>query len=207
MWLDDEYPAIQRQARAQGAEIDWGYETGLRNDCQHERGYALKEQTPVVQLSAKRHSVNLISAVTNQGKVRFMMFDGGMNAKLLIHFLRRLSKDAKRKVSLMLDNWRAHHANKVKTWVASWPAQSVLFYLPPYSPELNPDLPVAGRRVSQLRSERWRSLRQAGMVKTAVKEKGNSPHAHVAEQAGTRQEILSAQQNQVCRLTDICWLG
>ena len=117
-WLDDEYPAIQRQARAQGAEIYWGDETGLRNDCQHERGYALKGQTPVVQLSAKRHSVNLISAITNQGKVRFMMFDGGMNAKLLINFLRRLSKDAKRKVILMLDNLRAHHANKVKTWVA-----------------------------------------------------------------------------------------
>lgn len=138
-WLDDEYPAIQRQARAQGAEIYWGDETGLRNDCQHERGYALKGQTPVVQLSAKRHSVNLISAITNQGKVRFMIFDGGMNAKLLINFLRRLIKDAKRKVILILDNLRAHHANKVKTWVASRPDQIELFYLPPYSPELNPD--------------------------------------------------------------------
>ena len=68
-----------------------------------------------------------------------MMFDGGMNAKLLINFLRRLIKDAKRKLSLMLDNLRAHHANKVKTWVASRPAQIELFYLPPYSPELNPD--------------------------------------------------------------------
>ena len=202
-WLDDEYPTIQRQARAQGAEIYWGDETGLRNDCQHERGYALKGQIPVVQLSAKRHSVNLILALTNQGKVRFMMFDGGMNAKLLINFLRRLLKDAKRKVSLLVDNLRAHHANKVKTWVASRPDQFELFYLPPYSPELNPDLPAAGRRVSQLRAERWRSLRQAGTVKTAGKEKGNQPHAHVAEQASTHQEILPAQQNQVCRLTDI----
>lgn len=138
-WLDEEYPAIRRQAREENAEIYWGDETGLRSDCQHERGYGLKGRTPVIRLNAKRETVNLISAITNQGKVRFMMFDGGMNAKILIGFLRRLIKDADRKVILILDNLRVHHAKKVKAWVAKRQEQIELFYLPAYSPELNPD--------------------------------------------------------------------
>ena len=138
-WLDEEYPQIQTQAKAQAAEIYWGDETGLRNDCQHERGYAPKGKTPVIRLNAKRESINMISAITNQGKVRFKVFEGGMNAALLIDFMKRLIKDAQRKVMLILDNLRVHHANKVKQWLMGKEAQIEIFYLPPYSPELNPD--------------------------------------------------------------------
>jgi transposase len=138
-WLDEEYPQIQAKAKAEGAEIYWGDETGLRNDSQHERGYALKGKTPVIRLNAKRESINMISAITNQGKVRFKVFDGGMNATILIDFLKRLIKDAQRKVILILDNLRVHHARKVKDWLQGKEEQIELFYLPSYSPELNPD--------------------------------------------------------------------
>ncbi len=138
-WLDEEYPQIQAKAKAEKAEIYWGDETGLRNDCQHERGYAPKGKTPVIRLNAKRESINMISAITNQGKVRFKLFEGGMNAAILIDFLRRLIKDAKRKVILVLDNLRVHHAKKVKKWLLGKEEQIEIFYLPSYSPELNPD--------------------------------------------------------------------
>ena len=138
-WLDEEYPEIQEQAKAEKAEIYWGDETGLRNDCQRERGYAPKGKTPVIRLNAKRESINMISAITNQGKVRFKLFEGGMNAAILIDFLRRLIKDAKRKVILVLDNLRVHHAKKVKKWLLGKEEQIEIFYLPSYSPELNPD--------------------------------------------------------------------
>ena len=138
-WLDEEYPQIQAKAKVEDAEIYWGDETGLRNDSQHERGFAPKGKTPVIRLNAKRESINMISAITNQGKVRFKLFDGGMNATILIDFLKRLIKDAQRKVILILDNLRVHHAKKVKEWLQGKEEQIELFYLPAYSPELNPD--------------------------------------------------------------------
>lgn len=138
-WLEDEYPAIQEQAKRENAEIYWGDETGIRNDCQHERGYALKGKTPTIRLNAKRESINMISAVTNQGKVRFRFFEGIMNADILIDFMMRLLKDAKRKVYLILDNLRVHHAKPVKEWLEEHKQMIEVFYLPAYSPELNPD--------------------------------------------------------------------
>lgn len=138
-WLEDEYPAIQAQAKAENAEIYWGDETGLRNDCQHERGYALKGKTPVIRLNANRESINMISAITNQGKVRFRIFEGSMNADVLIDFMMRLLKDAKRKVYLILDNLRVHHCKPVKEWLEKHKKMIQVFYLPAYSPELNPD--------------------------------------------------------------------
>lgn len=138
-WLESEYPEIQRKAKREDAEIYWGDETGLRNDCQNERGYAPKGKTPVVQLNANRASVNMISAITNQGKVKFRFFDGTMNADVLIDFMMRLVNDAKRKAFLILDNLRVHHSKPVKEWLEEHKAMIEVFYLPAYSPELNPD--------------------------------------------------------------------
>jgi transposase len=138
-WLDEEYPEIKARARREDAEIYWGDETGMRNDSQHERGYAPKGRTPVVRLNAKRTSTNMISAITNQGKVRFRVFDGSMNTDILIDFCRRLTRSAQRKVFLVLDNLRVHHARIFKAWLAEHAEEIEVFYLPSYSPELNPD--------------------------------------------------------------------
>jgi len=138
-WLDEEYPEIRVRAKVEDAEIYWGDETGLRNDSQHERGYAPKGKTPVVRLNANRASANLISAVTNQGKVRFRVFEGSMNADVLIDFCQRLIRSAGRKVFLVLDNLRVHHAKVFKAWLAKHVDEIEVFYLPSYSPELNPD--------------------------------------------------------------------
>jgi len=138
-WLDDEYPAIKARAKKEKAEIYWGDETGIRSDGQHERGYAPKGKTPVIRLNAKRCSTNMISAVTNQGKVRFKVFEGSMNADVLIEFCKHLIKSAKRKVYLILDNLRVHHAKVFKAWLSEHENEIEVFCLPSYSPELNLD--------------------------------------------------------------------
>jgi transposase len=140
-WLKKTYPKIAADAKQQGAEIHWGDETGLRSDDHRGRGYAPKGITPLIRISAKRSSVNLISTVTNQGKVRFMIYDGTFTAKTMIMFLKRLIKDAKRKIFLILDNLRVHHAILVREWLDTKQIRKLIevFYLPSYSPELNPD--------------------------------------------------------------------
>ena len=137
--LDEQYPAIEARAKREGDEIHCGDETGLRSDSQHGRSYAPKGKTPAIRLSAKRVSMNMISSVTNQGKVRFMLFRNGMTAQLPIKFMTRLIHDADRKVFLILDNLRVHHARKVKAWLNDRTDEIEVFYLPAYSPELNPD--------------------------------------------------------------------
>ena len=171
-WLDNDYPEIKARAKQENAEIYWGDETGLRNDCQHGRGYAPKGKTPVIALSAKRVSLNMISAITNQGKVRFQMYEGTMNAKRLIQFMKRLIKDARRKVYLILDNLKVHHANLVRAWLAENSAKIEVFYLPAYSPELNPDEYLNGdlkaavhssspaRSVDQLKAKTFSHMRK-----------------------------------------------
>ena len=138
-WLKEDYPDIKAMAKHENAEIYWGDETGMRNDSQHERGYAPKGKTPVVRLNANRSSTNMVSAVTNQGKVRFRVFDGSMNTDILIDFCKRLIKASGRKVYLILDNLRVHHAKVFKAWLAKHGDEIAVFYLPSYSPELNPD--------------------------------------------------------------------
>ena len=81
----------------------------------------------------------MISAVSNRGLMRFMLYDGALNVERFLAFLRRLVKDARRKVFLIVDNLKVHHAKKVAAWVASHLHEVELFYLPAYAPEHNPD--------------------------------------------------------------------
>lgn len=138
-WLEEEYPAIKERAKNEGAEIQWGDETGVRNNSQHGRSYAPKGRTPVKKSMAKRFSVNMISTVTNQGKVEFMIYSGSMNADRLIKFMKQLIKGKARKTFLILDNLRVHHGNIVKQWVEENKSKIGVFHLPSYSPEKNPD--------------------------------------------------------------------
>jgi len=138
-WLEEDYPKIIQQAKKEEAEIHWGDETGIRNNSQYGRSYAPKGKTPTKNTLAKRLSLNMISTVTNQGKVRFMTYEGTMNSQRFIVFLKRLIKGSQRKIFLILDNLRVHHSKLVKEWVDENKDEIELFYLPSYSPEMNPD--------------------------------------------------------------------
>ena len=138
-WLDETYPGIAERAKTEAAEIHWGDETGLLNNAYYHRSYAPAGKTPAVRLPAKREKISMISSVTNQGKVRFMLYEDAMNAKTMIKFMTRLIKDADRKVFLILDNLRTHHSKLVREWLEEHKHQIIVFFLPSYSPELNPD--------------------------------------------------------------------
>lgn len=138
-WLEQDYPAIARRAKAEGAEIHWGDESGLRSDDVRGRSDAPQGQTPVIRVPNRRHSLSIISSVTNKGQMRWKVFDGALNADILIDFLTRLIKNADQKIYLILDNLRVHHAKPVKAWLARHADAIEVFYLPSYSPELNPD--------------------------------------------------------------------
>ena len=139
-WLAGEYPGIEQRARMEGAEIHWGDETALVNTDVRGRSFAPAGKTPVAKtIGSTRHKLSMIATVTNQGKTRWMIIDDAFDADKLIEFLAALIKDAGKKVFLILDNLRVHHSKVVKTWVAERQAQIELFYLPSYSPELNPE--------------------------------------------------------------------
>jgi transposase len=138
-WLERAYPAIAKRARAERAVIYWGDETGISDQDQVGRSWAPKGETPVVSRTAKRIAQSLIAAVSNRGLMRFMLYDGALDADRFIAFLRRLVRDAGRKVFLIVDNLKVHHAKKVAAWVASHLHEVELFYLPAYAPEHNPD--------------------------------------------------------------------
>jgi transposase len=138
-WLNRAYPDIRKKAKKEDAQIQWGDETGLCNDSYHGRSYAPRGETPAIMLHARCERVNLISSVTNQGKVRFMVYTNRMNSQTLIKFMRRLIKDADKKIFLILDNLKVHHSHPVRDWLIAHEDEIELFFLPSYSPELNPD--------------------------------------------------------------------
>ena len=133
-WLDKEYPRIARKAALEKAEIQWGDEMGVRSDDQIGRTYGKIGQTPVVKVSGQRFSCQMISTVSNRGTLRFMVFDGKFNADVCITFLKRLIKDAKRKIFLILDGHPVHKSKKVKSWITANAAKIRLYVLPAYSP-------------------------------------------------------------------------
>lgn len=138
-WLDEEYPAIKKQAKQEDAEIFWGDETGVKNQCNHGRSYAPKGKTPIKKSMSKRFSVNMVSAITNQGKVQFMIYSDTMNTDRFIEFMQQLIKSSSRKIYLILDNLKVHHSKIVKQWVEDNKENIALFFIPSYSPERNPD--------------------------------------------------------------------
>jgi len=151
-WLETEYPQIATRAKQEKAVINWGDETGIQNNAYNVRGFSPKGKAPVVRLNAKRTRINMISAITNRGTTRFMIYQKTMTAKVLITFMSRLVKDTDRKVFLILDNLRVHHAKKVKEWLEVNNEKIVVFYLPAYTPELNPDEYLNGDLKCRIRS-------------------------------------------------------
>jgi transposase len=139
-WLEIEYPSIKARAKNEKADIYWGDEVGIQNKCNYVRGYAPKGQTPTIRVSTeKKIRINMVSAINNQGKLRFMTYEGKMNQKRLIEFMKRLIKSNDRKVFLILDNLSVHHGKIAKAWVEKNKERIEVFYLPSYSPDLNPD--------------------------------------------------------------------
>ncbi len=137
-WLDKEYPAIKKKAKKQNAVIYFEDEVGMRSDHQAGKSYAPKGKTPIIKKTGQRFSLNMVSAISNKGHVEFMILDGTFNGGVFIDFLTRLVKHKQYKIFLVVDGHSAHKTKLVKAWLEEHTDRIELFFLPPYSPELNP---------------------------------------------------------------------
>lgn len=137
-WLETTYPVIEQRAQQQDAEIAWGDESGLRSDAQVGRGYGPIGHTPVIQPSTQRVSVNYVASITNQGKVRFMLYTQKLTAQVFILFLERLIAKRTRKLLWIVDRHPVHRSRVVQQWLRKHQDNIEMYLLPPYSPQLNP---------------------------------------------------------------------
>jgi transposase len=139
-WLKQDYPRIRALAQREKADIYFGDAAHMRSDHHAGRTWGKKGETPVVLSTGARYRMSLISAVTSRGHMRFMIKEtGGVNAEVFIEFLRRLMIGSKNRIFIIVDRGPAHVAKKTKAFVASLGGRLRLFYLPPYSPDKNPD--------------------------------------------------------------------
>lgn len=138
-WLDKIYPLLKQKAKRKRAMIFWGDETGVRSRDVRGRSFAPVGQTPVIRKIGKQFGVTMISAINNRGKLYFMLCHGGVNSDKFLLFLKRLIRSRKETIFLIIDNLPTHKTLFVKDWVEKNKKRIQLFYLPAYSPELNPD--------------------------------------------------------------------
>lgn len=138
-WREHEYPKIAARAKQEAALILFADESGIRSDHHAGTTWAPEGRTPVVKATGARYGLNMLSAVSAHGHFRFMTLEGRVNAEVFREFLRRLITGMDRKIFLVVDGHPAHKAKLVKRFVQDNADRLELFFLPPYSPELNPD--------------------------------------------------------------------
>ncbi len=165
-WLKTEYPKIRARAKREKAEIYWGDEMGLRSDQAAGRSFSPRGETPVIPGTGQRFGCNQISALTNKGKLLFMVFQSGFTARVFREFLTRLERQVRRPVFLIVGGHPVHKARAINAWLARPGCRITLYFLPGYSPELNPDELLnhdvkshVGRRRPRTRSELLRTVR------------------------------------------------
>ena len=112
--------------------IYWGDETRIDNCSNCERGFAPKGQPPVLLVETKRKRLNMLSALSRQGDIRFMLYEDSINQQRLIQLMDRLVRTSNRKLFLILDSLRVHQGKKSAVWLDGHRDKIELFFLPPY---------------------------------------------------------------------------
>jgi transposase len=138
-WLEETYPAIEKRAQEEDAEIHWCDEVGVAADEHPGYGYAREGQPAQAEVPDSHIRVNMISTITNAGDVHFMTYERTMTAALFILFLSRLVQEVGRKIFLITDHLTAHEAAETEAWLAAHRDRIEVFFLPYYAPEYNGD--------------------------------------------------------------------
>ena len=140
-WLEVEYPKIKKEAKKDNADIWWGDETACVSLPTNLKGYAPigSKNKPILKHPARKFKINMISAITNTGKTMFSLYDESVNIERFIDFLQKVIDSSDKKVYMIVDNLRVHHAKLVTAWIEEHKDKIAIFYLPPYSPDYNPD--------------------------------------------------------------------
>jgi transposase len=144
-WLQQEFPKLQARAKREKALIFFADEAGIRSDYHAGTTWAPVGLTPVVKRAGTRFSVNMLSAINAGGHFRFMLHEGRVTGEVFACFLQRLVEGMTRKILLVVDNVSIHRAKEVRKRLTPLADRLELVFLPPYSPQLNPDEGVWAR--------------------------------------------------------------
>lgn len=155
-WKKYEFPKIKKRAKKIGAEIFFEDESGIRSDFHAGTTWAPQGQTPVVKVTGARFSLNMIAAINARGHIRFMVHQGTITADVLCGFLKRLMHNAENPIFLIWDGHPTHKSNKIRECIESFDGMLEVYFLPSYSPELNPTEQV------------WRSVKNHGVGRKTV---------------------------------------
>jgi transposase len=137
-WLKTDYPKIAAKATAENAPILWRDQTAPAEHGHWVRGYAQAGQPPVPAAPTRRHGLTMLSENSNQGLARFEYMEGAINVERLNAFMENLIANSDRKALLILDNLKMRQAKDDAKWLSKRQDKTKVFYLPPYSPEINP---------------------------------------------------------------------
>lgn len=156
-WVENVYPKVKKYAKNKGSEIFWLDEATIRSDDPLQRTWGEKGHTPVVQTSSKRQAINAISALSNSGGFWYHVFQGRFTADKCIECFKKLLKNRKKPILLIVDGHPVHKSKKVQRYIESKEGKLELVFLPPYAPDLNPDELV------------WNHMRNIGTSKKPLK--------------------------------------
>jgi transposase len=159
-WKGNTFPQIQVRAKKEGAAIFFADEASVRTSYHAGTTWAPVGKTPVVRGSGRTRSVSMVSAVSPRGELHFAVQDEGVDRYDFLDFAKKLIEDAGRPVFLIMDNSTVHHATVLKEFAGKSDGMLRLYFLPPYSPDLNPDEWV------------WKNVKHDSLGRASAKSEG-----------------------------------
>ena len=177
-WQQETFPALAKQAKAEGAEIYFWDESGFRADTVHGKTWGIRGQTPVVERPGQRQSISAASAVNSKGGFWFCTYEGALNAERFVELLGKMMTCRRKPLHLVLDSLPAHKTALVKKYVASTEGRLTLHFLPGYAPDLNPDELV------------WSHVKRTGTARRPL-QKGEKLRDKIEAQLETLQNLPS----------------
>src|SRR5690606_4956600 len=138
-WLKEDFPAIKKEANKESRQIFFEDEAGFRSTDTKGKTWAPKGKRPIVRTTGARFGLNASSANSPKGALRFSLYDGIFNGKVFIEFLKKLLDSVQGNITLIVDGHPSHKQKQVKEFIESTQKRLKVYFLPPYSPELNPD--------------------------------------------------------------------
>lgn len=138
-WTDETFPDIAAQAKSENADIYFWDESGFRADRVYGKTWAVKGQTPIVQVPGQRQSISAASAVNSKGGFWFATYQGAMDGEVFVELLKKMMHKRKKPIHLVVDGLPAHKRLIVKEYVQSTQGKLTMHFLPGYAPDLNPD--------------------------------------------------------------------
>lgn len=139
IWTEETFPAIRERAAQEGAKVYFADEAACRTDYHAGTTWAPVGQTPVAEHIGARERIGMISAVSLRGDMHWMVYTEPMNSELFTQYLAYLIQDIEGKIFLIADRARYHTSKETTGWANEHKDRIELFFLPSYSPDLNPD--------------------------------------------------------------------